>query len=102
MQEFFIYLQFSIIPHLRDLLANDSSLFIFLGVLIEYAQIKDSQDICHRWSSFRNKSWLLSWILSEEEKEECLNTLLNDFIDSVYGDLEDMLQQESGKFKDVK
>ena len=28
-----------------------------------------------------------------------MSSLLNDFIDSVYGDLEDMLQQESGNIK---
>ena len=77
-------------------LSNAKGLFIFLAVLIEYEQIKDPTDLCQRWSSFRNRSWLLSWMLSDEEREECLNSILDEFIDSVYGDLEDMTQQGSG------
>ena len=83
-------------PFFFFLSSNTTGLFIFLAVLVEYEQIKDPSDICQRWSSFRNRSWLLSWLLSDEEREECLNSIIDEFIDSVYGDLEDMTQQGSG------
>ena len=46
----------------------------------------------------RNQSWLLSWLLSDDEKNEFLSNMVSDFLESVYGDITDMTSRESGKF----
>ena len=58
--------------------------FIFLAVLNRFEQITNPDDICTRYSSFRNRSWLLSWLLNQEEKEAFLSQMIDDFIASVY------------------
>ena len=70
--------------------------FIFLAALIEYEQIANPSDKCQRWSAFRNRSWCLSWLLSPDEKEEFLNTMIQEFLSATYQDITEMTSQESG------
>lgn len=73
-----------------------SGYYLFLAALIEYEQVSNPSDRCHRWSSYRNQSWLLSWLLSDDEKEAFLSSMISAFLESVYSDISDMTSRESG------
>ena len=45
---------------------------------------------------FRNQSWFLSHIYSDDEKLEFIQTMVSDFLDEVFADIQDMTHQESG------
>ena len=53
-----------------------SATYIFLGCLIRYIQLTNPEDIAERWSSMRNQSVFLTWLLSEEERESFLDELI--------------------------
>ena len=67
-----------------------------MGCLISYIQLNDPEDVAERWSSIRNQSFLLTWLLSPLEKEEFLDTLISDFVGSTYEDIESMTEHGSG------
>ena len=67
-------------------------LFFFFCFLLVH-QFKTKKKKCSR-----NQSWLLSWLLSDDEKNEFLSNMVSDFLESVYGDITDMTSRESGKF----
>ena len=69
--------------------------YIFLGALIEYTHLTND-DRVQRWSSVRNRSFLYTWLLSEDEKQEFLNTILAKFLDETYGDITEMCDTASG------
>ena len=64
--------------------------------MIQYVQLTDPDDIAERWSSMRNQSFLLTWLLSPQEKEEFLDTLISDFVGSTYQDISEMTEHGSG------
>ena len=67
-----------------------------MGCLIRYIQLTNPEDIAERWSSMRNQSVFLTWLLSEEERESFLDELITDFVGETYNDIASMTEFGSG------
>ena len=123
--ELFLYTNYYIIPYIEALLeAEPRNLYIWIATLLEFRQITDPDDICHRWSSYRNRNFILTWLLvyvcqflpvqllfinlflsliaflffqDPAERSALIHSMIAEFLDSVESDIESMVvSQESG------
>ena len=90
--ELMFFHKFHLKPHLENIVSdNDFKFFFFLATEIEFAKEGEEEEVCSRWSSWRNKSWYLNSFYSHENKLQFIDDMLSKFAhDSFYPDIEDM------------
>ena len=53
-------------------------------------QMTNWEDIATRWTSHRNQSWYLTHLFSREQRLEFITTIVSDFLDELYEDIDSM------------